>query len=422
MAAILSTVQRILTKAKIRARGWMPYLSHVFGTMRSHVTDKVQTMAVDESARLYVNEGYLETLSPNNVAYVLLHETLHVALSHGKRFRLLMPGATERERLAWNIATDLVIEQMLRRHLQLHAPPNIVSIHGYIPYVPGNVRFFDVPGMREGMSSEQYFSLVLPLLPMSLPDKQDGESPSLLDPRDAGSNSDGQPREYEKPSSVLEKAMLDNALEQSVEQMERLESSTPGTVPGDLSRTIAMRFRPQPDPFKELVHVVSKSVASPVGEEYWTYSRCSRRQMPDAPRKRGVVRYSPECSIIVDVSGSMSGLEDKALTAVAQGLKRVQQPRVMLYDYAVQDERRMSRIDQFCWKGYGGTNMAAAVELADTKHKPDAIVVITDGETRWPMQRTRARLIIALVKPSSYPTPPWARVVECYKEVPTYGY
>lgn len=35
---------------------------------------------------------------------------------------------------------------------------------------------------------------------------------------------------------------------------------------------------------------------------------------------------------------------------------------------------------------------------------------------------TCARLIIALVKPSSYPTPPWAKVVHCYKEVQAYGY
>jgi predicted metal-dependent peptidase len=419
---VLTTVQKILTHAKIRARGWMPYLSHVFGTMRGHVTDKVPTMAVDEGARLYVNEEYLDTLSPNNVAYVLLHETLHVALSHGKRFRLMMPGATERERLAWNIATDLVIEQMLRRHLRLHAPPNIVTIDGCIPAVPGNIRFRDVDGMREGLCSEQYLSLILPLLPESCMQRQDGEEPSLLDPRDAGSNSDGMARDYEKPSSVIERAMLDNALEQAAEQLERLESSDPGSVPGDLGRTIAMRFRQQPDPCRELAHVVSKSVASPIGEEYLTYSRLSRRQQPDLYRKRGVLRYSPECSIIVDVSGSMSGLEDKALTAVAQGLKRVQQPRVMLFDCAVQDERRMARVEQFCWKGYGGTDMTSAVERADTKHRPDAIVVITDGETRWPVKQTRARLIIALVKQSRYPTPQWARIVECYKEVPTYGY
>lgn len=420
--AVLSSVQRILTKAKIRARGWMPYLSNVFGTMRAWVTDKVPTMAVDESARLYVNEEYLGTLSPNNVAYVLLHETLHVALSHGKRFRLMFPGAGEKERLAWNIGTDLVIEQMLRRHLKLHAPPNIVCIDGCIPCVPGQIRFRSIAGLTDGMSSEQYTQLVLPLLPDSAMQKQDGEEPTLLDPRDAGSNSDGAPRDYEKASSVVERAMLENALEQAAQQMERLESSSPGSIPGDLARTISMRFSKQPDPFKELASVVSKSVASPIGEEYWTYSRLSRRQQPDACRKRGVVRYSPECSIIVDVSGSMSGLEDKALTAVAQGLKRVQQPRVMLYDCAVQDERRLSRIDQFCWKGYGGTDMTTAVELADKKHRPDAIVVITDGETRWPAKPTRARLIVALVQQTRYPIPSWARIVECYKEVQTYGY
>jgi predicted metal-dependent peptidase len=91
---------------------------------------------------------------------------------------------------------------------------------------------------------------------------------------------------------------------------------------------------------------------------------------------------------------------------------------VVLYDHAVQDERRMSHLADFQWKGYGGTDMTTAIEMVDAKHRPDAIVCITDGETHWPTKPTRARLIIALVRPSNYGTPPsWARVVACYTEV-----
>ena len=72
-------------------------------------------------------------------------------------------------------------------------------------------------------------------------------------------------------------------------------------------------------------------------------------------------------------------------------------------------------------KGYGGTDMTAAIEHAD-KGNTDAIVVVTDGETGWPQKKTRARLIIALVQnPGHFCSPPsWARTIECYKEVNTY--
>jgi predicted metal-dependent peptidase len=72
----------------------------------------------------------------------------------------------------------------------------------------------------------------------------------------------------------------------------------------------------------------------------------------------------------------------------------------------------------FQWCGNGGTDMAAACEQEDREQKPDAIVLITDGETGWPSQPTRARLIVALCSdPGRGCQPPsWAKVVRCYEE------
>lgn len=418
MNATLTPTQRALTKGKIKARGFMPYLSSVFSIMRTHVTPDVPTMAVDDSGRLYVNEQFLATLSPHEVAYVLLHEVLHIVLSHGRRLRAVVPQATERERLCWNIAADLCIQQMLARHLSIHEPQGIVTIDGFVPYTSTPIKFLDIPGLRRGMSTEQYYSLLF----QYIPEQPVKPRRCLLDPAEAGSNSSGKQGGYEKPSSVVEKAMLDNSLEQAEQSMLEAEAAQPGSVPGKLCSTLSMRLRKQPDPFDELRHVVARSVASPLGTEEYTYRRLSRRQQEGLPRKRGVVRYCPECSIIVDTSGSMSSREQKAMTAVAQGLRRVQQPRVVLYDAAVQDDRRMSTLDNFKWKGRGGTRMNAAIEYVDSTHRPDAIVLITDGETAWPERPTRARLIVALVSQGYTAPPSWSRVVHCYKEAPTYGY
>jgi predicted metal-dependent peptidase len=159
-----------------------------------------------------------------------------------------------------------------------------------------------------------------------------------------------------------------------------------------------------------------------LGAEEYTYRRLNRRQQDDQPRRRGYVRLAPECSIIIDTSGSMSGCESKALTTIAQGLRRVQRPRVVAYDYVCQSAQRISSVSQFSFKGYGGTNMTAAIEEEDKQHHPDCIVLVTDGETNWPSTPTRARLVVALVKRSSYSTPPaWARVIDLTKEVPTYA-
>jgi predicted metal-dependent peptidase len=406
----------MLTMAKLKLRGWVPYFTHVFSMMRTIETDEVPTMAVDQHNRLYCNQQFMETLTPIEVAYALLHEVMHVVLSHCKRFKSAVPQSEERERYTWNVAADLVVQQLLERHHGLSEPAGIIRIDGVIPGT--NTKYLSVPGLVRGMTVEQYYGLLLQHVPEQ--PQPDGDNP--LDPANAGSNSDGVPRPYEQPASAVEHAMAEHVLHEAEKKIAKIEASAPGTVAGEIVKALQVRLHPQPDPFDKLRTVVSRSVASPLGTEEFTYRRLNRRQSPDAARRRGYVRIAPECSIIIDTSGSMEGEETKALTVIAQGLRKVQQPRVVAFDYACQSARRISSLSQFEFKGYGGTNMTAAIVEEDAKQRPDAIVLVTDGETSWPKTRTRARLIIALVRnPGSCTPPSWATVIDLTKEVPTYA-
>jgi predicted metal-dependent peptidase len=412
----LTTVQRLLTKAKLRLRTWVPYLTHVFSMMRTVETTDIPTMAVDQANRLYCNEQFMSTLTPMEVAYCLLHEVMHVVLSHCRRFKAAVPQATERERYVWNLAADLVVQQLLARHHGLSEPSGIVRIDGCIPDT--KTAYLSIPGLVRGMTVEQYYGLLFQHTPEQ-PQQDDGNP---LDPAKAGSNSDGVPRPYEKPVSAVEHAMVDHCLREAEKKIEQLESSSPGSVPGEVVKSLKARLHPQPDPFDQLRTVVSKSVASPIGTEEYTYRRLNRRQQADTPRKRGVVRLAPECSIIIDTSGSMSGAESRALTVISHGLRKVHRPRVVAFDSRLQDAKRITSLSQWEFKGYGGTDMTKAIEDEDRNQRPDAIVLVTDGETDWPTTPTRARLIIALVRRSGYSTPPsWAKVIDLTKEVPTYA-
>ena len=421
----LSHTQRKIAKAKMLGRGWLPYITHIWPMMRTIETDKVKTMAVDRYARLYCNPKFVEGLESRHVAYVLLHETCHIVLNHCERFNALVPYPTKRERFAWNIATDLVIYQILHKLFSHVEPPGIVRLDGYIPTT--DIRFLDVPGLVGGMDSPQYYSLILPLLPEDAGEDQDGDDQDgegqALDPADAGSNSDGQDRDYEEESGSVEQAMISNAISECEKRMEEAESTAPGSVPGQLRQSVSVRLRRQPDPFDELRNVVGRSVAGGVGEQFFTYRRLSRRQQANQPRMRGYIRMRPECSIIIDTSGSMSGHEERALTTIAQGLRRVQRPRVVAFDTRVQGAARLSSIKEFSFVGYGGTDMSLALTEEDRTHAPDVIVLVTDGETDWPSTPTRAKVIVALVKKPSYgsPIPSWMKVIDLTREVPSYA-
>lgn len=424
----------------------MPYLSHILSSMRTYIEPSVGTMGVDEDGRLYVNEQWLETLRSDELAYVLLHEVLHLVLSHAHRCKSALPGASEQQLFIWNVAADLCIQQMLARHHRACEPKDGVKIDGCFPGT--DVRFLSIPGLRPGMNTETYYGLLWNFFSQQMrqqsrqggagqkkpeqgsngkpgpsPQQGDGKgTASALDPANAASSSDGKRRAYERPSQVTDKALLRSKLTECERRLQECEAKGIGSVPGELREALKARLHPQPDPFDQLRGIVSKSVASPLGADEYTYRRLCRHQPPDCARRRGVVRYAPECSIVVDTSGSMasSKIKDMALTAVAQGLRKVQRPRVVCFDTRVADERRLSSMRDFHWCGGGGTNMAMACEVEDKKHRPDAIVVITDGITGWPAKPTRARLIVALCKPSSSP-PSWAKVVKCYEEVPKYA-
>lgn len=428
---ILSDVQRIVTQGKIEARRLMPYLCHVFCIMRMTETTKVPTMAVDKYARLYINPDFAASLSRQDCCYILLHEVLHIVLDHPKRFKNFMgDDATPHQQFLCNVAADLCIQQLLSRDCGDLEPDDCVKIEGCVPGT--KIPFLSIPGLRRGMAYEQYAQLLIDYMPEEDGKRGgggDGEGePKPLDPEQSGSNSDGDHREWEKPqnqTTVAESAQLESSLRSVEDAMQRQEDQSPGSTPGELRQALKTKLHKQPDPFQVLKQIVSASVASPIGTDYETMTRRHRRQRYDAPRKRGIIRYAPDCTIIIDTSGSMSGLESKALTVIAQGLQRVHRPKVVCFDAAVQDKQRMSHISQFSWQGGGGTDMTSAIEMAD-KEQTDCIVVVTDCETRWPLRKTRAKLVIAAVaepRSGGWMAPPaWAKIVPCYKEVNTYAY
>lgn len=494
----------ILSKAKRLACQHMPYLAALLYTARTIETPKVGTMAVDAAGRLYINPQFVQKLSVKNCAFILLHEMLHIALSHAKRRATRIPQPTPKQCELWNIAADISINGILQRDCRELTPSFGVFV----------TQFAHIKGMVGGLSTEQYYELLLaeeekpkpkpPTQPQPKSDDdedededyedgdmsdedEDGEPQSggdesdedddedgdrttggdqfgnqgededfepadgepsdgdgepsdepdgnqdgasgkddkpndqPLEPVHSGSNSDGMPRDYEPDMSMAESLGQEGKLSEVEEAIKEHESSGIGTAPGELKQSLEVRLRPQPDPFDTLRSLVSRSVASPVGTPFSTFRKISRRQQSDMPRRRGDSRLSPECVVVVDTSGSMEcdDYKDRALVAVAQGLKRVHRPRIITCDAAIHSDKKIESLKKFQWEGGGGTDMTLAITHADSAHQPDAIVVITDGGTCWPQTKTRARLVIAMVAPRRdwFGVPPeWAKVVDCTAE------
>jgi hypothetical protein len=459
----------------------MPYLASYLESIPTIYDERVKTMAVDSVGRLYVCPTFVLSLTADQAGYVLLHEVCHNLLGHADRRAQHIPTPNDEQLLAWNVAADLCIQQMLHQFDHLR-PEGTVCIEDE------SEKYDD---LQWGMSTERYYGIIWanrpeppvggdtepgegdedddgegsgsgegddeadgdgddagdgdgegegdgdgdgsgegPGDPSDKPGKgkggkgqgKGGQGQGKPQPHQSGSSSDGVPKDYELETDLASVGSNMRRQEEVREEMEACNAQ--GSGAGTLRQSLTVRLRRQPDPFEQLKNLVGRAVATCVGTPEPTYRKRNRKQENDDLPMRGEFKINPDCTIIVDTSGSM-GCGDtaprvvKAMTAIAQGLRRVHQPRVIAWDGALQSDARISSLKQFAWQGGGGTSMDAAVVMADTKYKPDAIVLVTDGYTAWPANPTRARLIVALVDKGSTP-PKWSKVVDLTKEAPSH--
>ena len=457
----------------------MPYLASYIYSMREHETPGLNTAAVDEHGNLYWDPAFITEIGKGQTAYLVAHEAMHLALDHPARAReIIGTSPTETQKLVVNIAADLAIEQMLSmmRHLRpegavylgcvvpdlgnmtLNFPENR-SMRGYFRLIMERLRpqadnnseesgdgdsgegDGDAGGSdggcdrpadsgRDGGGSGPNPPPAGDMGSAS----GDGEGPAAGGsgtsghgkgragrPGTGGSAGDGQPRPYEVENDGSWDAYgSDMAAQQAEEQIADYEASHGiGSVPGALKEILKAKLHPQPDPFDQLRSAVCSSVASPVGGRDYSHRRRSRKQPPGDkdPLLHGRITVQPNAVVIVDTSGSMGdrATKEQALTVISQGLRKLTRVKVMCADVGIRSSQQLASLNRFEWTGGGGTDMAMALENVDKLQRPDSIVLITDGLTRWPTRSLRARVVVAFTGFAH--SPAWGNIPQSYRKV-----
>lgn len=423
-----ATQRERLTHMRVQVHRMMPYFSSLVYGMKPCPRPGIKTMCVDKHGRCYYDPEFLETLSDTEGAYVLIHEVCHLVLRHCQRMERMLPFPSADERKTFNIAADLVVEQTMCA-LRRFAPKGGVTYSEYAKLIPD---------LKPGLTVEEYYWLLQkhkqepPVggQPGTEPSEEEGEpgegpagkgklpdhsnAPGPLNPENEGSAADDEPREYEEQGDPgMDDIRVDSQLRETEQAMSDYEAKGRGTVPGNLKKAIAERLRPQPDPWDQLRTACARAVATTVGSPEYTYRKRSRRQQEGEPLLKGTTHHQPKAVLVLDNSGSMGGLEDMCATVILQGLKKLKQVQVVAGDTEASYSGIVSKLSDYEWTGGGGTDMAAICEEVDAKHKPDAIILVTDGYTPWPERPTRARLIVALC--ANTDTPKWAKTIPVYK-------
>ncbi|WP_330456033.1 VWA-like domain-containing protein [Streptomyces sp. NBC_00820] len=395
-----------LFAARLHAARVRPYLATALFALHPVESRQVPTMAVDRYWRCYVSPAFVDRTPVEELAGVWVHEVAHLLRDHhGRSDRvarqrgLTGPG----ERLRMNIAADLEIND---------------DVYGEGLTRPrGAVRPQDL-GLSENQLMEEYL-------------REFRLGPGLRDLAwlECGSGADGREREWDLgPDGAHGLGEQDRDLVRL--RVARGITGRPGSAPMGWQRWADEVCHP-PQPWRELLGAAVRSAASGggAGDDY-SYGRPARRStaLPGTvlPSLR---RRPPRVCVVVDTSGSVSDAElGSALLEVAAISRAVGGRRdlvtVVSCDAAAQTVHPLCRSAGIPLVGGGGTDLRTGFTQAlRARPRPDVVVVLTDGQTPWPVSRPPCRTVVGLFPrpasswdesdPDHQPDrpPEWARVV-----------
>lgn len=398
---------RIMAARVIAQQRW-PYVSTLLFTLRLVPVrdDLLSTMGVDAGWRLYYSPSFVLDQTPEALATVLLHESLHCLHDHAARFDAL--HQPRHLHPLWNIAGDAGINELLTGSDMPWPSVEPVRFSSLSDY---NV---DASMTTEGV----YFALL--------------DHAEILDTGDCGSIIGGGARGYELPASDAAHPAIrvdqQGVIRDRVAHDVLARSRHHGDVPGGLLRWAESVLHPRISWREALASRLRRDLSMIAGRRDYVYTRPSRRQ--EAMHQAGstvllpAMRQPapPRVACVVDTSGSISDTQLRDFAAELVGIARASGVAsgvsVIPCDaqaYAPQRIRGQGDVEGLQLPGGGGTDMGEGLAAAGSlRPHPHIIVVFTDGYTPWPesVPAQVESVIVVLSDESQTPNvPDWATVI-----------
>lgn len=350
----MSKAGDMLSKAKARLSLTQPFFSVMLFKHQLIETDALPTMGVNGYGTMYYNPKFVESLTIDEVTFLLCHEVMHVVYSH-----VLRMGNRNKE--LWNIAGDAVINETLKA-MGIGKP------------IEGGIY---MEGAEERTTEDVYNELLKkqkdkPQLPKEFKDLIEGGDSSGL----GG-----------KPLSESEKRSLDARIQGDVAEASNVQkSSNKGKLAGGLQRYIDEILAGKKLPWYEMLARYMTSLA----EQNFSWKRPNKRYssyyLPTSERIPGM----GELVVGIDTSGSIT---DKELAMFGAHIKDLCQQVHPMKIYVLYVDAEVNHVDEFDdveeleFRPYGGggTDLREIANWIDREGiDADACVIFTDGYTDYP--------------------------------------
>ena len=338
---------------------------------KTSITDDpmIPTACTNGRDEMYGRE-FVKRLDDKELAFVVLHETLHKAYRHLTTWHKLNVLDAQ----VANMACDYVINLQL---LDLDSNNQILSM----PQFEGKAIGL-VDEKYRGMNAKQVFDLLMQ-------DKQNGEGAFNSSEGDGEGEDSFDIHDWEGAKNLTkeEKEKLSKEVDQAIRQGIIAHNKVAGNQRGGLDRALEEMTEPEVN-WREVLREFVKSTCSARDASSWR--RVNRRYLSTDTYMPSLIGESVGHLVIgIDTSGSIAGRELAEFLSEVKAIAEEVHPEkvdLMYWDTEVagHEEYTISTLPNIVSstqpKGGGGTDPTCMIDYMREKNiKPEAIIMLTDG-------------------------------------------
>jgi predicted metal-dependent peptidase len=379
---------------------------------------EVATMATDYT-HLFYNKAFLDSLTPEEVGGVVLHEIGHCLLLHPTEITKIQGEGKDPE--LWQIALEIVTNATVQDLIQSAGNSgSMFKIPGQ-PYSPlkggeppyGPFYFYD-PAGHTHTATEIYDLLIKKIAPRRCPDTGSGggtgkKGQSLEKTDGSGTSTGGKNIILSGDILPAGRTESQDAAEVTIAVLQKLSSLTKGSLPLGLDRLLK-RLTEGKVPWERILHSWVGAVVS--GSDDFRWERPNHRHpLSDKVIIPGLVDNEVEnIIVVVDTSGSIS---DRQLSRFASEIAKLSQYvgeiTVITTDAEVHEKVKVSSasnlLKKLKFKGGGGTDFRPVFESVKNCL---GMIFFTDACATYPERKPEYPVLWILTKDHS--TPPFGKV------------
>jgi predicted metal-dependent peptidase len=370
------TPEQALNKAKIAlmSRNDSAFFTTLAFSLIHEFDESISTAATN-GKRIKYNPDFFMSLDHEERVFLMLHEAMHCAYLHMERNQ-------GRDRGRFNIAADHVINlQLIERGFKMpecgladpqYATLSTEEVYNLLPENPGGGGNGNVPGF----------------------------GPDLEDPA-GGSTPEAQEQLRQDIQDILCRAAMQS----------RMSNDKPGSIPGEIELFLDRLLNPKLPWYR----ILQKYLNSFSKSDY-SFRKPNRRFFPEHILPSMYGRNLIDLAAFVDISGSVSDHEFHVQVSETAAVMRMMKPRQIMFGQFDTEIKSVDRIQSLAdmskisFTGRGGTCIEPVIEWANT-HKPQLLMVFTDGYFNWSDEIKTQVPVIWLIYNNPNFTAPFGKVI-----------